>query len=365
MSSEYRSRPSFGRILTPLILITIVVYLAVFVLRSCLIHNAQPAPTPIRMPTEDSQITNIEQSVLTIPITGTLSRSDAEISGMAWYNDTLILLPQYPGRLGEGDGAVFGLHHSDIIDYLDGNKTSPLEPFPIPVYAPGLENIQGFEGFEAIAFSSEVVFLTIEAKPDEMLAYLVTGEIASDLSELRLDVNNLAKIQPGAAIPNMSDEAVLIYGGQVITIYEANGFNVNPRPQVHCFDFSLQPLGTIPFPTIEYRITDAAPPNADGYFWAINYFFTGDTKLAPAHDPLANRFGEGTTHSQSDIVERLVEFRYSSEGITLTDSPPIQLQLLEEDEARNWEALAPLDGRGFLLATDKYPQTILGFVAAP
>jgi hypothetical protein len=31
--------------------------------------------------------------------------------------------------------------------------------------------------------------------------------------------------------------------------------------------------------------------------------------------------------------------------------------------ARNWEAIARLDDVGFLLATDKYPETIFAFVS--
>jgi len=49
----------------------------------------------------------------------------------------------------------------------------------------------------------------------------------------------------------------------------------------------------------------------------------------------------------------------------LTDSAPIQLTLLSDGTARNWEGVAKLDDRGFLLATDKFPDTILAFVQQP
>jgi len=35
---------------------------------------------------------------------------------------------------------------------------------------------------------------------------------------------------------------------------------------------------------------------------------------------------------------------------------------LPGNDARNWEGIVRLDNRGFLLATDKFPTTILGFV---
>jgi hypothetical protein len=46
------------------------------------------------------------------------------------------------------------------------------------------------------------------------------------------------------------------------------------------------------------------------------------------------------------------------------DGPPIQMELTSDD-ARNWEGLVRLDERGFLIMTDKFPETILGFVTMP
>ncbi len=65
------------------------------------------------------------------------------------------------------------------------------------------------------------------------------------------------------------------------------------------------------------------------------------------------------------MVERQVELQLPADGqgsITLTGAPPIQLKLAEGQVARNWEGLVRLDGRGFLLATDSFPETILAFV---
>jgi hypothetical protein len=59
-----------------------------------------------------------------------------------------------------------------------------------------------------------------------------------------------------------------------------------------------------------------------------------------------------------------VEFRYTNAQISSTSRAPIQLELREDGRARNWEGLVRLDQRGFLLMTDKYPETILGFVPA-
>ncbi len=306
-----------------------------------------------------------------IPLGGLAAKRNAEISGMAWYGDTLILLPQYPDHFyKDGSGVLFGLPKQAVLDYLDGKSTDTLLPLEIPFDDGGASNknedgMTRFEGFEALAFSGERVFLTIESQPKTMLGYLAVGSVQPGLSSITLD-RNWVEIQPQAMLDNYTDEALLVHHEQVITIYEANGAQVNPNPTAHVFDLQLNPMGTLTFPNIEYRITDATPPDKQGRFWAINYLFPGDLlKLQVKEDPLAAQYGEGPTHSQYQTVERLVQFQISDESIHLVKTPPVQLALLGDAASRNWEGLAILDGRGFLLVTDLYPETILGFVPFP
>ena len=300
-----------------------------------------------------------------LPLEGAASASRAEYSGMAWYGETLVLLPQYPSRFSRsGDGALLGIAKADILAYLDGKSTEPLKPRSIPLQAGGIASrLRGFEGFESIAFAGERVFLTIETSPGKkMLGYLISGTVAPDLASITLDPDRLAEIQPQADFSNQSDEALLVWGERIFTFYEANGAKANPSPVAHIFDFSLQPQGTLPIPNLEYRLTDVTPPDAQGRFWAINYFFPGDTHLLSLSDPLAEKYGKGPTHARSAVVERLVELQLSPDRISLNGTPPIQLELLGDGSARNWEGIAPLDGRGFLLVTDTHPETLLGFV---
>ena len=42
-----------------------------------------------------------------------------------------------------------------------------------------------------------------------------------------------------------------------------------------------------------------------GTFWAINYFYPGDTKLLPGDDQIALTYGIGLTHQTAEQVERL------------------------------------------------------------
>jgi hypothetical protein len=322
-----------------------------------LVATAVPTITP--QPTAVS-----EQPVQIIPLDGPLAAASAEISGLAWFGDLLLLLPQFPRRF---DNQLFALPKADILAVLDGRQSGPLTPQPIPLIAPGLTQLPGYDGLEAIAVRGNEVWATIEASGgDPMLGYLVNGRMAPDLSQIELAVDQAVTIVPPVPLPNYSDEALIVAGNSVLTIYEANGNHINPAPAAHQFSTELEPLGTLPFPVIEYRVTDATGVDGNGRFWVINYLYPGDiTKLNPANDELFERYGRGPSHAASKTVERLIELQIGENGITLTNAPPIQLELLPEDEARNWEGIVRLDDQGFLLATDKFPETILAFVARP
>lgn len=309
-----------------------------------------------------------EHPVTVIPLQGPLASRQAELSGLAWYGDALILLPQYPNRF---ENQLFYLEKQAFVDFLQGVSQEPLTPQPLPLILDDLPTrIDGFEGFEAIAFSGDRAFLTIEADvEDQMMGYLVAGVIAPDLSELRLETQQVATITPQSGWPGLTDEAILVAGGEVITLYEGNGLLVNLAPKAHRFQpDTLQPLGTHRLAHLDYRITDVTALDAANRFWAVNIYYPVRNAPQLGPDALATRYGLGDTHRMRSWVERLVEFEYTPEGVTLAESPPLQLQLLDET-SRNWEGIARLQSDagidGFLLVTDGRPATLLAFVAAP
>jgi hypothetical protein len=305
-----------------------------------------------------------EQPVTLIPLDGPIADDRAELSGLAWQADTLILLPQYPDRFGKEDGVLFAIPKAAILDFLDGRSQGPLVPAQIEFFAPGLkESIDDFEGYEAIGFSGGRVYLTIEAgKNEHMLGYLAAGEISADQREIHIDASRLVKIPPQVLLDNRSDEALVVMEDRILTFFEVNGTKLNPGPVAHVFGLDLSPQGMISFPNLEYRLTDATLA-ADGRIWAINKVAPGDKELRPKSDPLAKKYGRGSTHKKYPQVERLVALNNQASGITLADLPPIPLALIEE--ARNWEGLVALDERGFLLVTDNSPETMLVFVPMP
>lgn len=308
-----------------------------------------------------------ETTVLDIALAGPLADRNAEISGMAWYGDNLIILPQYPNFSTESEeGYLYTIPKEDIMAAIDGSGNDALEAVQIPFIAPGLQDeIVGFEGYEAIAFIDDNAYITIEAETDDgMVGYVVKGAIAPDLSALTVDTTTRPKIAPQSEVGNMSEESLLVIGDNVATIYEVNGVALNTAPAVHLFDSALAPAGTVPMAAVEYRVTDVTTLDGNNRFWAINYFFPGEEELLPETDPIVETYGEGATHYGNAGVERLIELQYDDAGITLADTPPIQMTLLEED-LRNWEGIVRVGDQGFLVATDKYPGTILAFVPLP
>ncbi len=323
--------------------------------------SAAQAPPP----KEVSPLTPSEYPVTVSPLAGPAAHRNSEISGLAWYGDYLILLPQWPHLL---DDQLFAIPRADILAFLNGQRTDPLAPIAIPFTAPDIQQkTPHYRGLEAIAFDGDRVYLIVEgSRRPPTMSLLMAGTMAPDLSGVSIDTGHFREIMPVVPIPNFSDESLLVLANRLLTIFEANGTNVNPRPMAHLFDFDLSPVGDIPFPHMEYRITDASTVDDRGRFWAVNYFYPGEIRqLAPAEDPLVVRYGRGHTHSDNLTVERLVEFQIGETGITLTDTPPLQLELRADGAARNWEGIVRLGQRGFLLVTDRFPETLLAFVPRP
>lgn len=314
-----------------------------------------------------------ETPVTVIALDGPAAQPNAEISGLAWFGDTLLLLLENPNEYAAGDvaGMFFALEKAEILAYLDAHAPAPLEPRPVPIYAPDIpRTLRGFDGFEAVVFIGDTAYLTAElyATPLSTFAVLVRGTVAPDLSAITLDLEHTVTLDAQASFPNQSYEALIATEDWLYAIYEANGAAVNAQPVAYAVDHAWTTVAQVSFPSIEYRVTDATAIDSDGVFWAVNYFFPGDTHLTAERDPLAERYGSGPTHAQFAQVERLVAFRIGADAgdpgaITWAEVPPLLLEL-PDDTARNWEGIARLDDRGFLLVTDRYPQTILGFVAA-
>ncbi len=314
-----------------------------------------------------------EAKLQRIPLAKPLSSWNSEISSMAWYGDTLIIVPQYPWFSGEEsnwDGDLYAISKESIVDHLSGKTSGKLAPQAIPLSAPGLLlAVEGFDGFEGIAFNGDQVYITIEASDNRgATGYVVSGQIAPDLSAITLDMNTIQNLPAQANRTNKSDEVIFVAGEEVVTLYEVNGVDINTNPFARYFTLDLAGPFPRPLPHIEYRITDATALDEQGRFWVINVYWDGEPVYYADVDPIAEKYGEGANHRRQENVERLLELQYTPEGITLTERPPVQIKLSDLRIPRNWEALVRLDDdasglHGFLLATDKFPRTVFAFIA--
>ena len=287
-----------------------------------------------------------------IELEGIITNPKQEISGMDWYNDNLFLLPENLG------GYLFMVKKNEIQKQLSLQKGSikPMKTiFNTPDYS---KSIPGFDGFEAIAFYENSIYVTIEADENgEMVGYIAWGNIDPISYEINILEKNIQKISTPIQIDNLSYESIIRHENNLLLLYEANGSSLRKDPYqllISLNDFSSK---KIKGPNIEYRITDATKVRKNK-FWAINYYWPGDKKnLKPSLDKLSKN--KKTNSDQT--IERLVEFKIKKNSISLTRKKPINL-ILEEGNSRNWEAIVRFGESGFLIATDKYPRMILAYI---
>ena len=316
---------------------------------------------PEETPTNREYLEEVEVIPLKLP--ERISAASFEYSGMGWFGDYLVLLPQYPeGKDFSRKPNLFAIAKQDLLAAItDPDLELPVRD--IPIENSDLRSvIRGFEGFESILFVDQSVYLTIESRAgDPMMGYLIRGVVNGDLESITLDVNSIVELRPFSSELNATFEGMTYWNGSLYVMYEHNSMRNVKQPVAYQINPDLENIREIPFPVINYRITDATISDVDGKFWVMNYFFPGDTHLAVDQDSLVEEYGEGKTHAENDPVERLVQLQIENDQISRIDQPPTYLQLLDNDIARNWEGLVMLDNLGFLLITDSFPGSVLGF----
>ena len=351
----------------PLILACVACSSHVIETESSTIDAAPTSSSIASIPTEVTVTADslTEAEVREIKLPAPYDDTRMEYSSMAWMEDALVLLPQYPRRLGK-DGSAFlvTIQKEAILAYLNLDNKAPIETGLLEFDDGGLsETLEGFEGFEAIAFAGEQVFMTIETSGGSpMMGYLVSGLVDNARQSIRLDPGTIVPLLPQTDFRNAGDESLIVENGVIYTFFEDNGAVVNPNSFAHAFDINLDPLADSDFPGIEFRVTDATEIQPDGSFWVMNYFYPGDSHLKAKFDPLVERYGEGGTHSRSFRVERIIKLRIEDGQIVLADEAPLYLNLNADGSSRNWEGLVRLDDLGFLAVTDSFPGSFLGFI---
>lgn len=302
---------------------------------------------------ETPEISSNEIAVQEIELSGNVTDRNTEVSGLTWHRDDLIILPQFADVL-------YSINRADILAYLDGDTTA-IEPDMIEFIVDGDLSIAGFQGYEAIVFSDDTAYLTIEANNQgTMASYLVSGTLTDSI--LRIDASSLRSISQPANVDNKGHESMVLYNDSPMPLYEWNRYSEdNSNSFAVLVDSEIQ---QIDFPVIPYRMTDATALDENGNFWVISYHFPSSDTARVDDYPYNNYLEEGS-HAIYEQIESLIELQINEDGSTTwIDKAPLFLEL--EADPRNWEGLARLPERnGFLLMTDKFPDTQLAFIESP
>lgn len=286
---------------------------------------------------------------------GDLAERKLESSGLTWYNDNLIILPQFPHKWDDHfDGAIFFISKERIESYLNGENGNPIKGEKILFSAVGLDEIgkSRGSGYEAITFVDDSIYISIESiNGDEATSYIVAGVIDFEEKKITLNANSKIEIKSQTGIHNMGEETILINDTSVFVIHEANGENINKLPTATKLNRNLTAEEKIPFPNIEYRITDATCVDSTGKFFVINYFYPGEfEKLKP----------NLSEEEKDKSIEQILEFQILDDKIIRTTKPPIVISKGKSKKGSNWEGIAKLN-EGFLIITDMFPETVLAY----
>ena len=202
-----------------------------------------------------------------IPLQGEAADRSLEMSGLAWYGDYLILMPQYVNKKAPG---FYFLSKEKINEWLDGDRSKALKPGKIDLIIPNYDNvIGGYQGFEGLCFSGNKVYLLMESKNDGVMSsYIVAGAMDFKKKRLEIEQGKIEQITPPKNINNMGYESILKHKYRLLVLFEANGININPNANAEYYTTSLKHKESVSFPNVEYRITDVTDIDGKGRFWA-------------------------------------------------------------------------------------------------
>ena len=256
-------------------------------------------------------------------------KSDMEYSGLTKLGDKILFLPQYP------KGFILSQTKENILNVYEKKKLLGLEKveFDDSYFK---QEVCKSEGYEAIACEGEYCYFTVEARSflGGMMGYLLKAKVENN----KITVVKFIELPIYNQIDNASYEAIILHENKVLLFYEGNGANLTKEPYYLEVSRDLEEVKRVPFISMEYRLTDATKVGDKFYF--INYLWLGD-KL--------NYRVDNTTHVE-DIVVLNSLFR-KIETILL----PL------ETVSRNWEGIVGFED-GFLLITDKFPETKLVYL---
>lgn len=282
----------------------------------------------------------------------------AEFSSLCWWEDDLLLLPQFAGSAGQG---IYVRSRDSIARAIRqvraGQKPAALRPRVLEVESSGIpESIEGYDGLEAVVIRGEKCFLIAEYGSDSTAIWgsrLLIGKVQRAASRVSFEALGSTRLEGEQVRQNYTHESLVLADDELWVLPELHGTRISAAPQLARYALDLTPLGSMALPHLEYRISDATALDDEGRFWVLNLLWPPDATAlgAPA---------------DSRSVERLVPLRHVGGRIERDLRQPV-LDLRDDKHRvmRNWEGVARWDARSFLLVTDTYPGNILAFADRP
>jgi hypothetical protein len=256
-----------------------------------------------------------------------------EYSGMDWYGDRLVLLPQYPR------GALVTIDAKALQEAL--RSGTALHPERLPFDDRNATTaISGSEGYEAIAFHGDAVYLLIEAHGRHgktMQSHLCLGHVGPKGVTLEQCIEIPLPLQ----IRNYSHEALAVTKKGLLVIYEANG--TGEATQAYRVAFDLSTVDPIPMAPVDFRVTDATRI-VGGTLWVTTPYWIPES-LRLKQFRLTNR-------------ALLVELAVTQQSVVQTGR---QVVINDGMRSYNWEGVVRF-AEGFVIVTDAFPGSVLRYL---
>ena len=147
-----------------------------------------------------------ERKVVEIPLGGSANEKALEMSSLTWYKDELVLMPQY---IDFDDPAFYVIKKKKISTWLESGSSKAIVPQKIKLKVPDFrQSIQGYQGFEAVCFKGNNIYLIIESKHEgTMKSFIVKGVINRKNGTIAINGETLTEVPLPLNIKNMGFES--------------------------------------------------------------------------------------------------------------------------------------------------------------
>jgi hypothetical protein len=283
---------------------------------------------------------------------------DNQFSGLAIAQGKLFLLSE--SRLQDkAEAKLYTVALADLDRQLaDTAYVLPYQKLPLTnldrMRAKMMALGQSYEGLEAMLFTKDAAYFSVETATPSANCYLLKGRLGATAVEL--DTTFLITMPKpvaadGSHIYNAGFEALALADERVVAFFEYNFFPKNYAYEVaNAAKRSKSKLRPLPFSPLPFRLTDLTAAGGH-HFTGIDYFFKGEGDdtiyRLPATDvPNTKLIAENGVFKN---YCRLVDIELK--GNTVSWKPLWEFPV--PYRSYNWEGIAAYKG-GYFIINDKY-----------